>query len=156
MVISKTFSKVFAAAGLRVGVLIVHPDLMGYFTAAQLPYNVSTLTLAVATRIARDEASIEHRLALAAKERERVYAALRRVSSIEVYPSVTNFILFRLRDGLPADVHARFLQQSVLIRDISMWPGCERCLRVSIGTPEENDRFIAALDTVFAAPAARR
>jgi len=156
LVISKTFSKVLAAAGLRVGTLIVHPDLMGYFTAAALPYNVSTLTLAVAARIARDQASIEHRLELAMKERERVLAALRRVSTIEVFPSVTNFILFRLKNEKPPDVHARFLEQSVLIRDISIWPGCDGCLRASIGTPAENDRFIAALDTVFAAPAVRR
>ena len=155
LVISKTFSKVLAAAGLRVGVLIVHPELAGYFTAAQLPYNVSTLTLAVATKIARDEASIKRRIALATSERDRVYAALRRIGSIEVFPSVTNFILFRLRHGEPPDVHARFLEQSVLIRDISTWPGCERCLRVSIGTPAENDRFIAALDRVFAATAGR-
>jgi histidinol-phosphate aminotransferase len=156
MIISKTFSKVLAAAGLRVGVLIVHPDLMGYFTAAALPYNVSTLTLAVAARIARDEATVEHRIELATKERERVLAALGRVRSIEVFPSVTNFILFRLRGEKPADVHARFLEQGVLIRDISIWPGCDGCLRASLGTPAENDRFIAALDTVFAAPAARR
>ena len=156
MVISKTFSKVLAAAGLRVGVLIVHPELMGYFTAAALPYNVSTLTLTVAARIARDETSIAHRLELAKRERERVIAALRKVSSIEVFPSVTNFILFRLKDEKPADVHARLLAESVLIRDISIWPGCDGCLRASIGTPAENDRFIAALDTVFAAPVARR
>ena len=156
MVISKTFSKVLAAAGLRVGVLIVHPELINYFTAAALPYNVSTLTLAVATRIARDEASVQRRLALAAKERERVYSALRRISAVDVFPSVTNFILFRLREGKPADVHARFLEQSVLIRDISMWPGCQGCLRASLGTPPENDRFIAALDAVFAAPAVPR
>ena len=156
LVISKTFSKVLAAAGLRVGTLIVHPDLMGYFTAAALPYNVSTLTLAVAARIARDEESIGHRLELAKQERDRVLAALRRVPAIEVFPSVTNFILFRLRNEKPPDVHARFLEQSVLIRDISIWPGCDGCLRASIGTPAENDRFIAALDTVFAAPVARR
>jgi histidinol-phosphate aminotransferase len=156
MVISKTFSKVLAAAGLRVGVLIVHPELAGYFTAAQLPYNVSALTLAVAAKIARDEASIKRRIAYATRERERVLAALRRIPSIEVFPSVTNFILFRLREGRPAEVHARFLEQSVLIRDISSWTGCERCLRASIGTAEENDRFIGALDTVFAARASRR
>jgi len=156
LVISKTFSKVLAAAGLRVGVLIVHPDLMGYFTAAALPYNVSTLTLAVAARVARDEQAIAHRLELAKRERERVLTALRRVPAIDVFPSVTNFILFRLRNERPPDVHARFLEQSVLIRDISIWPGCDGCLRASIGTPAENDRFIAALDTVFAAPAARR
>ena len=156
LVISKTFSKVLAAAGLRVGVLIVHPDIAGYFTAAQLPYNVSTLTLAVAAKIARDETSVRRRIALATAERERVYEALRGVASIEVFPSVTNFTLFRLRHGEPADVHARFLEQSVLIRDISTWPGCERCLRASIGTPAENDRFIAALDAVFAATTAVR
>src|SRR5437899_1777598 len=107
MVISKTFSKVLAAAGLRVGVLIVHPDLMGYFTAAALPYNVSTLTLAVAARIARDEESITHRLELAKRERDRVLTALRRVPAIDVFPSVTNFILFRLKNEKPPDVHRR-------------------------------------------------
>src|SRR5439155_1221560 len=103
-----------------------------------------------------DDAAIAHRLELAAKERARVLAALRRVRDIEVFPSVTNFILFRLRDGKPADIHAKLLEQGVLIRDISVWPGCEGCLRASLGIPEENDRFIAALDTVFAAAAGRR
>ena len=156
MVISKTFSKVLAAAGLRVGALIVRPELMGFFTAAALPYNVSTLTLTVAARVARDEKAVAHRLELAAGERARVLAALRKVPTIEVFPSVTNFILFRLREGTPAEIHARFLAQSVLIRDVSMWPGCDRCLRTSIGTPAENDRFIAALDGVFAAKATSR
>jgi histidinol-phosphate aminotransferase len=155
LIVSKTFSKVLAAAGLRVGALIVNPDLMGYFTAAALPYNVSTLTLAVATRVARDETAIQHRLELARTERERVLAALRRISALEVFPSVTNFMLFRLRQGKPAEVHARILEQGVLIRDISVWPGCEGCLRASLGTPAENDRFIAAMDSVFAASAAR-
>jgi histidinol-phosphate aminotransferase len=156
LVVSKTFSKVRAAAGLRVGVLIVHPDLVGYFNAAQLPYNMSTLTLAVAARIARDEASVERRLALVRSERTRVVAALRAVATIEVFPSVTNFVLFRLREGAPADVHAGFLERDVLIRDVSNWPGCERCLRASIGTPEENGRFIAALGHVLgSSPAVR-
>jgi histidinol-phosphate aminotransferase len=156
LVISKTFSKVRAAAGLRVGVLVVHPDLAGYFNAAQLPYNMSALTLAVAARVARDEASVERRIALVTSERERVSRALRAVAAIEVFPSVANFVLFRLRDGVPADVHARFLEHDVLIRDVSDWPGCERCLRASTGTPEENSRFIAALGTVFGSSAARR
>jgi histidinol-phosphate aminotransferase len=50
-----------------------------------------------------------------------------------------------------AGAHARFLAQSVLIRDISNWPGCAGCLRVSIGTPRENDRFIAAVPKALAA-----
>jgi histidinol-phosphate aminotransferase len=151
MVISKTFSKVRAAAGLRVGVLVTHPAVADLFRAVQLPYNVSTLTHAVAAKIAKDDASVARRVDLCHQERERMYAALKKVRSIEVYPSVTNFVLFRMKQETPAAVHARFLEQSVLIRDISMWPGCAGCLRVSIGTPAENDRFIAALDDVFAA-----
>ncbi len=151
MVISKTFSKVRAAAGLRVGILVTHPAVAELFRAVQLPYNVSTLTHAVAAKIAQDDASIPRRVEQCHRERGRVFAALGRIRAIEAYPSVTNFVLFRVKDQAPAAVHARFLEQSVLIRDISMWPGCAGCLRVSIGTPTENDRFIAALDHVFAA-----
>jgi histidinol-phosphate aminotransferase len=151
MVISKTFSKVRAAAGLRVGVLVTHPAVADLFRAVQLPYNVSALTHAVATKIARDDAAVARRVEQCRVERDRVYAALKKVRAIEAYPSVTNFILFRMREETPAAVHARFLERSVLIRDISTWPGCAGCLRVSIGTPAENDRFIAAVDHVFAA-----
>jgi histidinol-phosphate aminotransferase len=150
MVISKTFSKVRAAAGLRVGILVTHPAVADLFRAVQLPYNVSSLTHAVAAKIARDDASVVRRVELCHQERARVYAALKTVRAIAVFPSVTNFVLFRMKEP-PATVHARFLEQGVLIRDISMWPGCAGCLRVSIGTPAENDRFIAALDHVFAA-----
>jgi histidinol-phosphate aminotransferase len=151
MVISKTFSKVRAAAGLRVGILITHPAVAELFRAVQLPYNVSTLTHAVAAKIANDDASIPRRVEQCHNERGRVIAALRKIRAIDTFPSVTNFVLFRLKGEAPAAVHARFLEQGVLIRDISMWPGCAGCLRVSIGTPAENDRFIAALDHVFAA-----
>jgi histidinol-phosphate aminotransferase len=150
MVISKTFSKVRAAAGLRVGILVTHPAVADLFRAVQLPYNVSSLTHAVAAKIARDDASVARRVELCHQERARVYAALKTVRAIAVFPSVTNFVLFRMKEP-PATVHARFLEQGVLIRDISTWPGCTGCLRVSIGTPAENDRFIAALDHVFAA-----
>ena len=151
MVISKTFSKVRAAAGLRVGILVTHPAVAELFRAVQLPYNVSTLTHAVAAKIAKDDASLSRRVEQCRRERERIYAALKTIRAIDVYPSVTNFILFRLKDATPASGHARFLDQGVLIRDISAWPGCAGCLRVSVGTPPENDRFIAALDHVFAA-----
>lgn len=153
MVISKTFSKVLAAAGLRVGILITHPDVADIFRAVQLPYNVSALTHAVAVKIARDDAVIASRVALCATERERVSRALRAVPTIDVHPSVTNFILFRLKGDRPADVHACFLEHGVLIRDVSMWPANEGCLRVSIGTPAENDRFIDAIAHAFPAPA---
>jgi histidinol-phosphate aminotransferase len=151
MVVSKTFSKVLAAAGLRVGILIADLQIADIFRSAQIPTNVSQLTLAVAVKIAKDEASVARRVRECTVERERVSKALRAVETIEVHPSVTNFVLFRLKEDRPADVHARFLEQGVLIRDVSMWIANERCLRVSIGTPEENDKFIAAIKNAFPA-----
>ena len=153
LVISKTFSKVLASAGLRVGILITHPQVADMFRAIQLPANLSTLTQAVAVKIARDDSVIARRVAQCHRERARVARALAEVGAVEVHPSVTNFILFRLKDDKPAEVHARFLEQGVLIRDVSMWPANDRCLRVSIGTPAENDRFIAAIKHALPTPA---
>jgi histidinol-phosphate aminotransferase len=151
IVVTKTFSKVRAAAGLRLGVLIVDRRVADVFRAVQLPYNVSPLTTVVGGRIAQREGDERRRIAQCATERDRVYAALRRAAGVEAFPSVTNFILFRLADRTPAAVHAQFLEHSVLLRDVSSWPGCAGCLRVSIGTPAENDRVIAAVDAVFSA-----
>ena len=145
LVISKTFSKVRAAAGLRVGVLIAHPEVVDLYRAVQLPYNVSALTLSVAAKIAKDDAAVARRVKQAATERERVYGALRASAAVEAYPSVTNFVLFRVKSGDVAGAHARFLERGVLIRDVSSWPGCAGCLRVSIGTAKENDRFMDAI-----------
>lgn len=149
VVVSKTFSKARAAAGLRLGVLVAHPEVASVYRAVQLPYNVSALTLAVATAIARDDAPIARRVAVAARERARLEAALARVPAVETFPSEANFVLFRTRDGDAAGTHARFLAEGVLIRDVSIWPGCAGCLRVSVGTPAENDAFITALARVF-------
>jgi len=153
LVISKTFSKVRAAAGLRLGVLVAHPELAEIYRASQLPYSISAITLAVGLKMVRSDTDIPARVERCRSERERVGAALQRIPSVTVHPSVTNFLLVRVHDGDTAGVHARFLRESVLIRDISMWPGCAGCVRISIGTPEENDRIIAAIGSVFGSTA---
>lgn len=151
LVISKTFSKVYAAAGLRLGILVLHPQLAPAMRAIEFP-NVSVVTYALAARIARDTAEVERRIALLKRERARAFDALRAVPGIEAYPSDANFILFRIDGDVPA-AQRRFAEAGLLVRDMTGWK-CPGCLRVSIGTPEENDRFIAALSTVFAtAPA---
>jgi histidinol-phosphate aminotransferase len=155
IVVAKTFSKVHAAAGLRLGVLIIDPRIGEIFRAVQLPYNVSPLATIVGGKLATREDDVHRRIAECATQRDRVHRALQRAPGVDVFPSVTNFILFRLADREPADVHATFLEHSVLIRDVSMWPGCARCLRVSIGTAGENDRVITAIEAVFSKAPAR-
>ncbi len=151
VVIAKTFSKVRGAAGLRLGILIAHPKVAEIFDAARLPYNVSTLTQAVAAKIAADREVVGQRVALIASERAKVETRLRRHADLEVFPSVTNFVLFRHRDRAADELHAAILQQGVLVRDVSMWPGAERCLRATIGTPTENGRFLTAVEAALAA-----
>ncbi len=149
LVVSKTFSKVHAAAGLRFGILILHPALAESVRSVHVSFNVSVVTYALATKIALDVAKVRERIALIRSERERVFRAMRKVDGIEPFPSEANFILFRI-GGDTAAAQARFLDHGVALRDMSPWPGCDGCLRVSIGTPEENDRFLAALPSVFA------
>ena len=152
LVIAKTFSKVRGAAGLRLGVLIAHPKVIEIFDAVRLPYNVSTLTQAVAARIAGDRAIVGERVALITRERAKVEAGLRRHRELEVFPSVTNFVLFRQPGRSAADLHAAILRHGVLVRDVSMWPGADECLRATIGTPVENERFLAAIAAARSAP----
>ena len=150
VVISKTFSKVHAAAGLRFGILVLHPALAEQVRQVAVSFNVGVVTYALAAKIARDEAAVRERVTLVRRERERVFAEMRKVHGIEPFPSEANFILFKV-GGDTAAAQKRFLDQGVAIRDMSPWTGCEGCLRVSIGTPQENDRFLAALASVFAA-----
>jgi len=150
VVISKTFSKVHAAAGLRFGILVMHPALAEQMRQVAVSFNVGVLTYALAAKIARDEDAVRDRVAFVRRERERVFDGMRKVHGIEPFPSEANFILFRA-GGDTAAAHQRFLQHGVAIRDMSPWTGCEGCLRVSIGTREENDRFLGALAAVFAA-----
>jgi histidinol-phosphate aminotransferase len=82
-------------------------------------------------------------------ERERLSAA-RTAMPIDVFPSGANFILFRPRTLTGRDVWQGLLDRSVLIRDCSGWPRLEGCLRVTIGTPAENDEFLTALSEVLA------
>lgn len=150
IVVARTFSKARAAAGLRLGALIAHPEVATMFRAVQLPYNLGAVTQAVASKILADSASLARRVEACRGERERVERALAAVEALDAYPSVANFVLFRPRRASTGQVHARFLEHGVLVRDVSTWPGCPGCLRVSIGTVAENDRFIGALGPVFA------
>jgi histidinol-phosphate aminotransferase len=150
VVVARTFSKARAAAGLRLGVLIAHPQVAAMLRAVQLPYNVSAITQAVAAKILADGSAMRRRVESCRGERQRVERALAAVDAVDAYPSAANFVLFRPRRIGTAQVHARFLERGVLVRDLSSWPGCAGCLRVSIGTSPENDRFIASLDAVFA------
>jgi histidinol-phosphate aminotransferase len=112
--------------------------------AVVLPYHLDAMTQAAGRLALRHVAAMEGRVALITEERGRVAAALGAMA-LQTWPSDANFILFRPTDRAAPDVWRELVAASVLVRDCSSWPGLDNCLRVTVGTPSENDRFLVAL-----------
>jgi histidinol-phosphate aminotransferase len=148
LVVLRTFSKTWAMAGLRLGYAVADPSVVRSLSKVALPYHLDALKQ-IAGRLAlgfNDE--MRARVAATMEERGRVAAALGELP-VDVWPSDANFILFRLQSRDAPGVWSALLDHSVLVRDVSGWPGLEGCLRVTIGTPSENDRFLAALQAAL-------
>jgi histidinol-phosphate aminotransferase len=142
LVVSRTFSKAYRLAGLRLGYLLAHDWVIDDVRKVRLPYHVDALKQAAAlTALDMREALLEHVHRVAA-ERDRISAALAGLDGVTVWPSTGNFILFR---SPRPDLFDRLLERGILIRDFSTKPRLEGCLRVTVGTPEENDVVLAAL-----------
>jgi histidinol-phosphate aminotransferase len=147
-VVVRTFSKAWALAGLRLGYAIAAPAVVEALFAAALPYHVDALKQ-LAGRLALGHA------AEAAAGVERIVAGRRRLLEglallpVQTWPSDANFVLFRplARDG--HDVWQGLVQRSVLVRELATWPRLAGCLRVTVGTPAECERFLAALAEVL-------
>jgi len=145
LVVLRTFSKAMSMAGLRFGYMMAHPEIAREVYKAKLPYNVNIFTLAAAEIVIEKRATLDRAIDALIRERDRVFRELQNRRAVRAFPSTANFIL--LKTARPArDLFDRLYSHGVLVRDVSSYPLLERCLRVSIGTPEENDKFLAALD----------
>jgi histidinol-phosphate aminotransferase len=144
LVVVRTFSKTWSMAACRLGYLVADPDVVRACDAVALPYHLDALTQVAGRLALRHVGAMEARVALLNEERGRVAAALCDLA-VETWPSDANFILFRPLSRPARSVWEDLLASSVLVRDCSTWPGLDECLRVTVGTPEENDRFLAAL-----------
>ena len=142
LVITRTFSKAYRLAGLRLGYLLAHEWVIDDIRRVRLPYHLDTLKQ-VAAMAALDlgPRMLTHVPQIVA-ERERVAARLRDLPGVVVTPSTANFLLLRTP---VADLFDRLLERDVLVRDFSSQPRLEDCVRVTIGTAQENDAFLAAL-----------
>jgi histidinol-phosphate aminotransferase len=144
LVVTRTFSKTWALAGARLGYLVAEPAVVAACEAVVLPYHLSVQTQLAGLLALRYVPEMEARVARISEERGRVAAALGDLP-VDSWPSDANFILFRPRDRVAEEVWRSLLSQSVLIRNCADWEGLRGCLRVTIGTAEENDRFLHAL-----------
>jgi histidinol-phosphate aminotransferase len=144
LVVVRTFSKTWSMAACRLGYLVADPEVVEGCARVALPYHLDAMTQAAGRLALRHTKAMEGRVAAINEERGRIAAALGDLP-VETWPSDANFILFRpLRRGAE-QVWNDLLEASVLVRDCSRWTGLTECLRVTVGTPEENDRFLAVL-----------
>ena len=149
VVVTRTFSKTWSMAAARLGYLVGPTWLVAELEKVVLPYHLDTAKQ-VAGRVAlRFGAEMEERVASLVAERRRL---VERLASLPVHQwrSDANFVLFRPLDRPGREVWQGLLDRSVLVRDCSSWPGLDGCLRVTVGTPAEDDAFLVALTEVLA------
>lgn len=144
LAVLRTFSKAFALAGARIGWIVATEDTIASVRKALPPYNLNVFAQEAALVALERKDLVAERVRLIVSERQRVFDLLRSLHGVTPCPSQTNFILFRT--ALPAGtVFERLMRRGVLLRDVSAQAMLERCLRVTIGTSEDNDRFVDAL-----------
>ena len=143
IVVTRSMSKAYGLAGLRVGYLVGHPDVVTEIDKTLLPFAVNLVAQAGALAAVRNRADYQPKIDLIVSERERVVAALA-AAGWDLYPTQANFVYLELGDRTD-EVYVGLEKRGVVTR-----PFGGEGVRVTIGTPEENDRFLAALAEVVA------
>ncbi len=144
LVITRTFSKIYGLAGLRIGYALASAEIADLMNRVRQPFNCNNLALAAATAALDDHEFVARSYALNRAGMEQILAGLKRFGFSHI-PSHGNFITFKVGDA--ASLNQKLLQQGVIVRPIGGY-GMPEWLRVTIGTEAENQRFIEAMDKV--------
>ncbi len=149
LAVTRTYSKTWAMAGARLGYLVGPRWLVAELEKVALPYHLDALKQAVGIAALDFVDDMQARVSAIVAERTRLTDRLGGLP-VDVWPSGANFVLFRPRDRNGADVWQQLVDRSVLVRNCASWPRLAGCLRVTIGTPEEDDKFLDALTEILA------
>ena len=147
MAVMRTVSKI-GMAGLRLGYVAARPEWIEAFDKVRSPFNVNVVTEAVAIKLLENKAVLDAQAARVLAERERVRPELERLPGLTVYPTAANFFLVRVAGGKGAGtrVFDALKAQGVLVKDFSGGvPSLENCLRITVGTPDENRILLTAM-----------
>jgi histidinol-phosphate aminotransferase len=148
VVVTRTYSKTWAMAAARLGYLVGPRSVVAQLDEVALPYHLDALKQAAGVAALGFRAEMDARVAAIVEERGRLGAALGELP-VDVWPSGANFVLFRPRYRDGDEVWQALVDRSVLVRNCAGWPRLDGCLRVTIGTPAEDDRFLEALREVL-------
>lgn len=141
LVIMKTLSKI-GLAGLRLGFLIADAEIIEEVNKVRLPFNVNSLSQAIAVEALKNNKQLNSSIKKIISERERLFNEMKTIKGITLFPTEANFILFQVKN--PDGTYNALLKKSILVRNLN--DVVKGCLRVTVGTPEENMAFLKALN----------
>lgn len=147
LLLMRTLSK-SGLAGLRLGLLIGRTEWVEQLEKLRLPYNIGIMTQLIAEKVLHHTAILSEQAEAIKSERAKMSAFFATIKNIEAYPSKANFILFRVNKA--SQIFQALKQRRILIKNLDgTHPLLENCLRVTIGTPEENSQFCTALQSIL-------
>ena len=149
LVVTRTFSKTWAMAGARLGYVLGPSWVIAELEKTVLPYHLDSFKQAAGIAALDFSDEMDERVEGIKGERERMIAALGELP-VTVWPSGANFFLFRADDMSGQELWQALVDRSVLVRNCSNWPKISECLRVTVGAPEDNDRFLDAVTQILA------
>lgn len=146
LVIMQTFSKAWGLAGIRLGMIFASEEIIGYFNKVKPPYNVNELTQRAALEALEEETTYQEKLRTIIDQREALTGKLDGLAFVQhIYPSDANFVLARVDE--PQELYHYLTKKGIIVRDRSKVTMCEGCLRFTVGTPQENEQLISALNS---------
>lgn len=144
LVVMQTLSKAWGLAGIRLGMVFAHPQLIGYLSAVKYPYNLNTLSMTEAMNRVDTGSEKDSWVESILAERKRLSSTLGSYRFVErVYPSDANFLL--VKTDWPRELYSFLMERGIIVRDRSSVPLCEGCLRITVGTEKENNLLLEAL-----------
>ncbi len=150
LIVLQTLSKAWGMAGLRIGLAVADPAVISLMSKVKYPYNINVVAQKMAL-MKLDEAAKDKAVAEIVGQRFRLEKGLRKCPEVKgIYSSDANFLLVRFDN--PDEVYGRLLAGGVIVRNRSKVPGCEGCLRITVGTPVENDRLLRLLASPVTEP----
>lgn len=150
LIVLQTLSKAWGMAGLRIGLAVADPAVISLMSNVKYPYNINVVAQKMAL-MKLDEAAKDKAVAEIVGQRFRLEKELRKCPEVKgIYSSDANFLLVRFDN--PDEVYGRLLAGGVIVRNRSKVPGCEGCLRITVGTPAENDRLLRLLASPVTEP----
>jgi histidinol-phosphate aminotransferase len=147
LIILRTLSKI-GLAGLRIGVLTASARVIDQLNKIRLPYNINTLSQAVASVVLPRRDVLNYQISLLISSRQKLYNELSAIKGVTAYPSETNFVLFSTTSDA-SRIYEKLKDAGILIKNLNRTGPLKNCLRVTVGTPEENSAFLAQLHKIL-------